>query len=501
MKFGCEMCHTKYSIADERVRGRVLKIRCKTCQHVMVVREEPMVAVPAQPSTPPIATTRSGIDQAIADSFGDPEAGVERTMISKAPAAMFAHESVRAKAPPKAGGHDGWFLAFDGEQEGPLSLPAARDRVTQESGREAYAWRAGFSSWLLAEEVPELQLLKRAPREPSGPVRPQKANNGAAKAKSPRQDETKPEKRHPQPAADAAAEHTDYAPRGDTRSDVSIPVPHHTGPAPLPSAELSEPVALQDLNQANPLGAPKREALDSFAGISNAVAKLSAEPVVVITGKRDDASQGRLKWLAGLLVALVLILLIWLVRVVGRTPAPVRELPPQARAADNQPIAINQPSRTIADTPLDPKAGKNSKMIKTPAKPTLPASRAPALQSTAPKPHLDDKSEHSVPTIAPRNTSVQMSQNAILEVVNRNKRSLNLCYQRVLKHDSSIKHGKLTTHLRIGISGTVSEVSIPDSDMTNSELGSCIKQAIRQWHFPAADSEYQTEFPIILQAQ
>ena len=39
MKFACDRCQTKYSIADERVRGKVLKVKCKTCANLITVRE------------------------------------------------------------------------------------------------------------------------------------------------------------------------------------------------------------------------------------------------------------------------------------------------------------------------------------------------------------------------------------------------------------------------------------------------------------------------------
>ncbi|HBU46732.1 MAG TPA: hypothetical protein DEB46_00350, partial [Myxococcales bacterium] len=39
MKFRCEHCGAKYSISDETVRGRILKIRCRACQDIMVVRD------------------------------------------------------------------------------------------------------------------------------------------------------------------------------------------------------------------------------------------------------------------------------------------------------------------------------------------------------------------------------------------------------------------------------------------------------------------------------
>ena len=38
MKIVCESCGAKYSIADEKVAGKVFKIRCKRCSEVIVVR-------------------------------------------------------------------------------------------------------------------------------------------------------------------------------------------------------------------------------------------------------------------------------------------------------------------------------------------------------------------------------------------------------------------------------------------------------------------------------
>jgi len=53
MKFLCDRCNTRYSIGDERVRGKILKIRCKNCANVITVREG-MAADPdgSQPSAP-----------------------------------------------------------------------------------------------------------------------------------------------------------------------------------------------------------------------------------------------------------------------------------------------------------------------------------------------------------------------------------------------------------------------------------------------------------------
>ena len=35
MKIVCDSCSAKYSIADEKVAGKVFKIRCKKCSNVI----------------------------------------------------------------------------------------------------------------------------------------------------------------------------------------------------------------------------------------------------------------------------------------------------------------------------------------------------------------------------------------------------------------------------------------------------------------------------------
>ena len=53
MKIVCDSCGTKYSIADEKVRGKVFKIRCKKCSHIIVVRGTNEAAAAATPAVAP----------------------------------------------------------------------------------------------------------------------------------------------------------------------------------------------------------------------------------------------------------------------------------------------------------------------------------------------------------------------------------------------------------------------------------------------------------------
>lgn len=101
MKFSCDSCGTKYSIADERVRGRILKIRCAKCQHLVVVREPNEVRAPTE------------------------------------------DDSSAVKPPVKE-----WFVAIDGEPVGPLNQQEVKQRLEEgQIDGETLVWGEGFEEW------------------------------------------------------------------------------------------------------------------------------------------------------------------------------------------------------------------------------------------------------------------------------------------------------------------------------------------------------------------
>lgn len=117
MKIVCDSCSTKYSISDDKVRGKVFKIRCKKCSHIIVVR-----------------------------GTGD-----------------------GAAAAADASAELGWHLVVDGEQVGPLSDAEVRARLARgEVTGENYVWREGFSDWLRLATVPEFADVVPASPAPGG---------------------------------------------------------------------------------------------------------------------------------------------------------------------------------------------------------------------------------------------------------------------------------------------------------------------------------------------
>lgn len=641
MKFACDKCHTKYSIADERVKGRILKIRCKSCNHIITVREE-------KPA-PPLG---------LADNDG------EHTMVQPSPLDASAAS-------------DEWYVSFDGEQEGPLPLARALERVRAErpKGKEAHCWRPGFFVWLAVEEVPEFQAaLKgggvKAPVPERPPVKgratgsrpvvgaaaprteatgPKAAPSPSARAKeapapratlgsgpvaSPREvvdskpmplppppeplapspmplpeplgltpapssgDQTRPEalpyrkaseqtvaaskRAHlegpakrpspgapsaslkapalrstagsaapkPQPGPAAAAKTTTgpqaafgarpVAPAGAEPSPFAAALAQatekekpagearviDTGPVPLPPPPVESDLNIGEasglLNLAHLAAAqsavrsPARAAVETFGGAvvtpasSNGMA--SQPPVVVVAGPAPKHAP-MLKWVALGAVGLSLVFGVALVYVVSRPPS-----------KDAPPAPVAEPSRRVNDAPIamaDPGAGQAQPGADDPKKTAPAAKKTAARPAPAQNPKNaqkglsaeqrslaalynesgDGRTPSAIPSVprAARSGGQQISQQSILDVVSHNKRSLNACYDRVLKHDSTVKRARLDMHVKIGISGTVTQ-ALSSGEHAKSELGTCISQTVKRWRFPSSGEEYETEFPIILQA-
>ncbi len=136
MKFYCDNCHAKYSISDEKVRGKVLKVRCKKCSNVITVRE------PRAPE-------------------------------AKAP---------QKKAPPRppAPQQIAWYYAINGQSFGPYEADTLREMIASgEVGDAAYIWQEGFgSTWKPVRDVPTFApALTEAEK-----VRPRKETIGVSGA-------------------------------------------------------------------------------------------------------------------------------------------------------------------------------------------------------------------------------------------------------------------------------------------------------------------------------
>jgi predicted Zn finger-like uncharacterized protein len=225
MKFVCDRCQTRYSIADEKVRQKILRIRCKTCGNVILVQEssvvpegeggvptphprsassglrlpppaktasEPKLAppVPARPASEPKlsppAPARPGFDSKLPSA---PRAGTSGLKVPSLPPSKLAPGlktstgSSKARfavpppppsatvAPDPLGGRVEWYVAVAGAQSGPFSRgDAAKRIVALDPAKAVHVWKEGMSGWKPPSEVSviarEINLLRPVPPPP-----------------------------------------------------------------------------------------------------------------------------------------------------------------------------------------------------------------------------------------------------------------------------------------------------------------------------------------------
>ena len=150
VKFLCDRCKTRYSIGDDRVRGKILKIRCKNCANVITVREG--------------MTDGSEAERRGHPTTGAPPAGTPAPQ--GALGAAFAQQL--AKPPPAL--EEEWYVSIDGEQSGPFSLTEAQRWVSAKPfDADLHCWSEGFDDWLPVDKVSHFRGLRQRPKAPTAP--------------------------------------------------------------------------------------------------------------------------------------------------------------------------------------------------------------------------------------------------------------------------------------------------------------------------------------------
>lgn len=141
MKFSCDRCATRYSIGDDKVRGKILKIRCKTCGNIVVVREA------------------TGAVQATAGAVASAGAAAPQPAPSALAPPRHSQEP-RAQPPAQQRATVGWYVAIKGKQHGPAKKEDVA-RLLREGAitERTYVWNETMTAWARLREVPELAVF------------------------------------------------------------------------------------------------------------------------------------------------------------------------------------------------------------------------------------------------------------------------------------------------------------------------------------------------------
>ena len=184
MQFSCESCKAQLQIADEKVRGRRLIVRCKRCGAKIAIADPllsktpPRVveSAPPQPATDTESTR--AMDSDLLDRALQASRTEDRSVNGSPPTQRFA-----APSPPVPANPAVWFAMLQGKQTGPLTRPELEVRANEgELGPRTYIWCEGMDSWQRAKDV--LELAEMFPPLPAPQVRPPaiSSNSSAAAA-------------------------------------------------------------------------------------------------------------------------------------------------------------------------------------------------------------------------------------------------------------------------------------------------------------------------------
>ena len=175
MKLICDQCGAKYSIADEKVRGKVFKIRCKKCENVIVVQGD-AEGGPTAKGAELAASTNTALpamtDEAVAAAQAEAEAPYGGAEPGAAGYGAGAGEGAAgygadaaydqgygadpAAAPAQGEEVASWYLLVGQQQVGPLTDAGVHEYLAQGSATgESYVWKEGFTDWVQLQTLAE----------------------------------------------------------------------------------------------------------------------------------------------------------------------------------------------------------------------------------------------------------------------------------------------------------------------------------------------------------
>jgi predicted Zn finger-like uncharacterized protein len=191
MKFLCPSCKAKYHVADEKIAGRSLRMKCRKCEFVISLSDAPpapptlaptdgelVPRLPAPPLTPqllggsaPPWTSPQQVAQLraaanLAPVLRAPVAHGATAIAMTAPAAnavpateVIGHVTPASDGLPAVAAEE-WFVAIHGKPSGPMRLSELRKRAgAGEVTLESMVWRDGDDDWKKLSSLPELVAI------------------------------------------------------------------------------------------------------------------------------------------------------------------------------------------------------------------------------------------------------------------------------------------------------------------------------------------------------
>jgi predicted Zn finger-like uncharacterized protein len=377
LKFLCENCRAKYQIADEKVAGRTVRMKCRKCGHLIEVEasvtESSTVSkappAPARPvgmpgavgARPPTSADRAvegrsswsseaespGAPAAASDASPRPAgaaAGGLAGAFSKAvalPKERLSAASAASAVLSSSRDTEEWYVGINGVPVGPVRLTELRRKAAAGAiTPDSLVWREGFEEWVPLRTFPELLAMLR------------EAVSGSRMSLTPT----------PPPPSRALAGVARGAPLGLGARSQPTPRPPPPSTARSPGASVSSRRAesLEDLTfsaQEEPValrfdeGEPAKAQTEPGAMFADASAAQSIAPASAIAGLRVARARPTMarRIPPGAVIAVLVSMLLGMAIMVlleTRRPSGVQivsvPIPMQTVAAPNAPVATEE---------------------------------------------------------------------------------------------------------------------------------------------------------------
>ncbi|MDB4943638.1 MAG: Signal recognition particle receptor protein FtsY [Labilithrix sp.] len=185
LKFLCDNCKAKYQIADEKVAGKTVRMKCRKCGHQIEVRAavtetSVSTSLPGASADARPAPARSGLATSLSQQkppqkprvpTASGQTGQQHNQGGALAGAFQRHVSEPPHGQPLPSPGQGavelsvtdeWYVAINGVPVGPVRISelrrkAAGGAVTEDS----LCWQEGLEEWRPVRSIPELAALVR----------------------------------------------------------------------------------------------------------------------------------------------------------------------------------------------------------------------------------------------------------------------------------------------------------------------------------------------------
>ncbi|HTB75067.1 MAG TPA: GYF domain-containing protein [Polyangiaceae bacterium] len=539
MKFFCEQCKAKYQIADEKVAGKTVRMKCRKCGHLIELRAEVTEssaiahaptpspgsagasgspghpAAAARPAAPRAPARPPPKPSALATSLTSTKPAAPRTERSGGALSGAFRNNVQREDEGSApfdmadlAPGDDWYVAVNGVPVGPIRVAEVRRKAALGAVTEdSLVWQEGLDEWRPLRTFPDLAANVREAAasgrvsitppppdvRPSSPPPPRSPSMRQSSASIPSRVSPSRPMQTPAPARSNVVPFTSRLATAERLDDA----PTEIGELPKLATAVADPFALP------PPGATASPAAAAMAPPGDRPPIVASASLAPPSRAADEKSRKQPPWIAiGMIAGFVAFGAVAAFSIFSR-PTPPPASVAQGAAAPPAAVLPAAPASVAAAgaAPTEPTASA-------PVAAAAPTGRGPAVAMggapraaaapTTPGRSLDlhslagtnvAPSEDPGGGDAPAAAGQCLSGGQVQQVIGLHQLAIRRsCWERNPTVKPTVN---VSVTLTVGPDGSAQNVATSGDE---ASVGKCIENDVRGWHFPAMGCSQKTGF-------